>query len=471
MKYLYKITLITVCVLLFSSCNKWLDVKPEDRFTEEQVFANANGFSDAINGVYLDLSNNDLYGAQLSMTTLEILAQRYNISSVHSMEVVTRYSYGESAMQSRLNTIWTKMYYNIANVNRFIENLDTYSHNIKPETAALFRGEAHGLRAFLHFELLRMFGPVYNSADSTALSIPYYQRVSRQIEEVLPANKVMNKIIADLDTAQMLLADHDPIIKEGIVTNKEQNYLNYRNYRMNFYAVKGIEARVHLWRNRKDKALAAAKVVIAAQTKFPWITHERIMNDKANPDRIFSTENLFMIETPQLYNNYNSYFSFNVKDDAILAPTDVQLLNVYENNIADYRFTPMWINTGTGKSYRTFFKYADVEFSTTTYRFAVPILRISELYYIAAECEEDPTTALNYLNTVLRQRSLNNLGSQANLSTELAKEYRKEFYGEGQLWYYYKRTKQTSIPGANGNKTMSLSAYVFPLPLSETEPR
>jgi hypothetical protein len=60
------------------------------------------------------------------------------------------------------------------------------------------------------------------------------------------------------------------------------------------------------------------------------------------------------------------------------------------------------------------------------------------------------------------------------MATEIQKEYQKEFWGEGQLFFYYKRTNKTSIPSAisgTANVTMTAAKYVVPLPLSETTPR
>src|SRR5262249_49143919 len=134
---------------------------------------------------------------------------------------------------------------------------------------------------------------------------------------------------------------------------------------------------------------------------------------------------------------------------------------------------PSWVfPAATSKNYRTFYRFADVANSNTAFRYMVPLLRMSEMYYIAAECAPDNVTAFSYLNTVRNNRGLVSLATTANLQTEIKKEYNKEFYGEGQLFYYYKRTKTTSIPNGSatsGNVTMDKTKYVLPLPQSETD--
>ncbi len=58
--------LILVIPLLLSSCESWLDVKPNDRISEEATFSTPRGFELALNGVYVDLNKTSLYGQALT---------------------------------------------------------------------------------------------------------------------------------------------------------------------------------------------------------------------------------------------------------------------------------------------------------------------------------------------------------------------------------------------------------------------
>jgi hypothetical protein len=60
------------------------------------------------------------------------------------------------------------------------------------------------------------------------------------------------------------------------------------------------------------------------------------------------------------------------------------------------------------------------------------------MYYIAAEAQTDKTLAFGYLNTVRKNRGLLDLPLTAVIATEIRNEYKREFYGEGQLFFYYK---------------------------------
>ncbi|BAV09288.1 outer membrane protein, nutrient binding [Filimonas lacunae] len=459
---------------MFSSCKKWLSVQPEDQFTQDQIFTSTTGTQQALNAIYLQMGDNKLYGAYMTMVFPEILAQQYNIiASSHTLGPITTYTYVDEKSVIFTEAIWTKAFAAIAGVNNFLNGI-TVNHVLTAEQDSVLRGEAYGLRAYLHLDMLRLFGPVYASADSTALSIPYYRNISTNFNPYLPANKVMDSIEADLAEAARLLKN-DPVIVWGKGGNPAANsdpFFQNRNYRMNYYAVKALQARTYMYRGNKTGAYDAANEVITnAQAKFPWITTTALTNDKDNPDRIFSSELLFALQSVNMYSNYNTYYAPSLTDANILAPTDARLKTTFEDNSNDFRYTYLWFYPSVGsKSYRTFYKYADVVKDTMRFRYMMPMIRISEMYYIAAECATDATTAINYLNTVRYNRNLVNLANTVTLRTELTKEYQKEFIGEGQLFFYYKRINRSTIP--NGTSTASITMtnakYTAVKPSSET---
>lgn len=72
------------------------------------------------------------------------------------------------------------------------------------------KGEALGLRAFLHFDLLRMFGPVYKEHPASK-AIPYRIAFDKDATPVLPASEVVDAILKDLNDAEKLLKESDPL--------------------------------------------------------------------------------------------------------------------------------------------------------------------------------------------------------------------------------------------------------------------
>lgn len=212
--------IIFIPICLFS-CSKWLDVIPADRIVEEQVFDTQTGFYSALNGVYLDLLNANLYGASLGPEFIEILAQQYNIRPAN-VEYTTaiNHQYTNDFPKRKLQGIWDASYKSILNCNLILKNADEQTGILQKNASDIIKGETHALRAFLHFDLFRLFGPVYknNPAD---LSIPYMDKVGVSSNPLLPANTLLEEVLNDLTIAEGLLLESDPIIETGPLTSVE----------------------------------------------------------------------------------------------------------------------------------------------------------------------------------------------------------------------------------------------------------
>jgi len=473
-KYFYY---ILYCSIGLSSCKKFLDVQPEDRFLSEQVFSNEASVNSALNGIYLNMAKPDLYGGRLSMRDLELMAQYYNSASINYRSF-TSYSYSDPDMQTVFSNVWQSAYRVILNTNSFITQLGKTQGVMDNTRKDILTGEAYAIRAYLHFDLLRLFGPVYSS-DCLNKAIPYLSAPTDQIQPILPANMLIDSVLKDLNRAAVLL-QNDPVRTQGLVvqigSDPLSDFYRMRNRRFNYYAVMAIKARVLLYRGNKPGALTVARAVINEGGKyFPWSPEAVSQPNIANPDRNFSSEVLLGFYNPDMYNQQRDFFAAPLQNGVILAPITERLEEIYERLSNDYRYRVNWRDGGSaGKTYKTFVKYEDVVDPAMPFRNFQSLLRLSELYYIVAECELNKTLALSALNTVRTNRGLPNLGSTADVMTELYKEYRKEFWGEGQTFFFFKRMARTSIPSGNTNGiniSMDAAKYVVPLPLIETQNR
>ena len=64
----------------------------------------------------------------------------------------------------------------------------------------------------------------------------------------------------------------------------------------------------------------------------------------------------------------------------------------------------------------------------------IPLLKIGEMYLIAAEASGD----ISYLNTMRKYRGYVSDESAENFDKLLIGEYQRELFAEGQLFYFYK---------------------------------
>jgi hypothetical protein len=163
---------IYLCLLpllgAFSACEKWLDVKPADKFLEDQVFSSPIRVYQALNSNYLLMAKSNLYGATLTSVVPEILAQSYNVSTIAtgqgaSYSSTNQYSYG---ILPTVTNLWGDAYKVIGSANSFLQNMDKYKGVVTAWEDSLLRGEAIAIRAYVHFDLLRLYGPIYSTADS-----------------------------------------------------------------------------------------------------------------------------------------------------------------------------------------------------------------------------------------------------------------------------------------------------------------
>lgn len=471
-----KITIYSILFICtsFTACNKFLDVKPVDKILETSVFSDEKSTKMALNGLYIRLAKPQLYGAKMTMQTVDIMGQYYNITAAHNYKQLFDYKFNDQQVQSEFEIIWSSAYANILNINNFIQQLENSSFSMDPTKKDIMLGEAKGLRAFLHFDVLRLFGPIMSqNADKEA--IPYVRTASSKTEKLLPANEIIVNILADIEEAQVLL-NNDPIRSNAVndaSTSDKDPFFSMRNRRMNYFAVLALKARVELYAGNKDAAYQTAKSILPAiDGFFKWTEPTTIISNPNNPDHLFSPEILFGVPNDQMYSQYDQLFNPILTPENILTPALNALENIFEKNMNDYR-AYAWAIPNIGNYGRVFVKYRDVQNKSIPFRYLQPLLRKSELYLILAETAIDDQEALGYINSLRNNRGLQNLQTISNRQQAIDVEFRKEFYGEGQLFFYNKRLAKTSVPNpANtSTKAIALSAYVVPLPLSETNNR
>nr|WP_121269246.1 RagB/SusD family nutrient uptake outer membrane protein [Pedobacter schmidteae] len=466
------ILLLLVLISGNFSCKKFLDVKPKSQIREEQLFEKEKGFLDALSGIYTLMARRDLYGDNLTMSFLDLLAQRYKAGTAASPYWdAVHYNYEADVtgirVKTTIRTIWLSAYAGIANANNILGYIDDRKNLFVGDNYNLIKGEALGLRAFLHFDLLRMFGPMM-SINSTSPAIPYRKVLSKDAQPLMPANEVMKAIIDDLLQAEALLKN-DPIVSGATSDYYDFNVEN-RKFRMNLLAVQGTLARAYLYNNQPNEAYTYAKKVIASG-KFTFVTSEDISLGNACTDRTFRNEQLFSLQISNMKPYTDAYFSdfSSTYEQTPLNNDDLVINALFENSSTDYRRQYLWTSVSGKLRNVKYLQFESIVGNCNWPKNVVPLLRISEMYYIASECAPDISESADLLNEVLSHRGLDPLlgvNNKTVLQQGLTKEYQKEFFSEGQLFYYYKRNKFTTIPGSS--IVADSKVYVLPVPEDET---
>lgn len=467
-----------VCCL--SGCGKWLDVKPYDEMAEGDLLSTENGFIRLLNGIYIEMNRDMLYGGALSVEMIEIMGGAYSIGTSNAVwgnfSDLAKYKYGTDYWRARFSETWNKTYSLVLNCNLLLENIDGKKSLFSGDNYSIIKGEALALRAMLHFDMLRIFGPVY-SRNPESLSIPYYTAYTTVPENLLPASDVASKIVNDLREARILLSS-DPVITEGVrmqgPADGSSNFLYYRNIRLNYYAVTALLARASLYFGDKNTAFSCANEVIGSlnQGIFSFVDRSLVTGSPEDPDRIFSSEVIFALSHArrnELFKNY--YDPSRVPNYVFRMDSDMFSRLIFGGSQSggsqdDYRCRVNWIiATGTN---RYFYKYSDMVDVGNIRNTMIPMVRMGEMYLIAAEsCSETLADGLSYVNLLRSNRGVSAL---PELTPELLQyEYIRELYGEGQLFFMYKRMFSPVLTSVNPSKNPQPSDELFVVPLPDTE--
>lgn len=451
-----------------ASCKKWLDVKPKSQIESGVNFQDEQGFRDALTGVYVNMSSAKLYGQEMSFGFMDVLGLQYSqyISSQRYFNTVD-YDYRFPEAVNRIREIWKGMYFSIVNVNNLLDHLaKADSTMFTGPNYRIIKGEAYALRAFHHFDLLRVFSPAPASpGGNDAISVPWRDRIVNGNVPQTKVSEILVKIINDLEIASEQLRTVDPIVPGSSTPVTTTGFLRDRHYRLNYFAVRALMARVYLYAGNHAKALECATEVITSGKYTPVIPGNASYGDKT-----FSPEVIFNIFNNNLNTVYTSTFAVVPGFSSGMTKNQATWNTVFETSTIGALDIRYMYQTALTNGVRTIEKLNPAANNLASFR--MPLIRLHEMYLIAAEATKatDTETAIGYLNTARRNRSLPALQltlDATQVQAEIFKEYQKEFICEGQLFYYYKRTNAatiefTTVPGGP-------DVYLVPMPDDEIE--
>lgn len=438
-------------MLLMSGCN-WLEVSPSNEVNEKNL-----DLRNALNGIYLKLSSTSLYGSNLSYGFIEVLAQRYlpkRMNNTSSYYKASKFLYDDADVKSIISNIWSNAYNGVASCNHLIHLVTESTPEDFQEREMeqkMIHGEALALRALFHFDILRMFAPSMMVDDSKKY-IPYVDEYPVITTTYYSNTEILEKIKKDLLEARKLVAvcdvEQNPqwmvtsyrMFADGITgVLPDDVFFAYRGYRMNYYAITALLARVYLWEKDYKQAYDMANEVIEAAADgrkfFGFVEDSKLENDMKDSENI-----IFTASRTTLQDEYKPYTLDDSQTMFLFKKSDI----FDEGSDEDKRgkVSMLGMSSKYGEEYSR--KYL-LEKGETGYDM-IPILRLSEMYYIAAEYNAQINKfaeAKELLTTVRQKRGIMttsiNFESIDGFYTELIREVRKEQLGEGQLYFLYKR--------------------------------
>ncbi|MCM1177455.1 MAG: RagB/SusD family nutrient uptake outer membrane protein [Bacteroidales bacterium] len=489
------IYIIMVVAATLCSCNKWLDITPEDTTTEKQLFSDAGGYHAALNGLYQTMSASSLYGENLTWGYLSALSQYYDNSSVGNTKKFSyteQYEYSSNEVKAFGEQIWQAAYNLIANANNLLAHLDKEDLSIFPSREKgevdMIRGEALAIRAFLHFDMLRLFA-VAPSVERNAKAIPYITEYPAIFSERKTVSEVLACIESDLIESQSLLAEIDTT-SVGIdwmdatgnrftVSNSSKDYfLTGRGVRMNYVGVSALLARVYAYDGELEKAYTIAKELcdkyVTGDGLDSWYSFTGGFSDSDTegfrPHKLID-ELLVCFYNENLSVNYSTAVNKTLRDNYYALKN---LSGIFSDN-DDIRQKKLIssIDLDTKVSLK-YYERSGNGITVGIENRLLPIMRISELYFIMAEYlagEGRMDEAADLLNTLrIKRGCMGNPVSKESTFDEFMErlnlEVWRENVAEGQYFFHCKRLNARRISN-NGVYVPMEGKYTMVIPDSE----
>jgi len=459
---IYKVLLVIIFITT-SSCNKWLDVKPQDGLVRQDFWKTKEQLESAVIGVYVTLVENTVVNQLFKWG--ELRADLVKIAPSPGKPSVDERAFAEGNILSTNSLAdWSNIYRVINNCNLVIDYGPTVRDvdpTLKLEELNNKLAEVRTIRALLYFYLLRTYGEVPLqlqgvSEDTQVVALPKSSEA-----------QIFEQIIADLKFAEEnALTDYgNPQFNRGRITK---------------YAVYALEADVYLWMDKYveaneacDKIISSGKFIL--EPGIPGQFYQNLYETGNSYETIFAFQ--YSLERP------NPFWGMFIAAAKPFMASASGLENLFPSNPNDPTIQDL---RAGGVSYREFdlsvWKYNGLDFEESkpasesianfiVYRYAdVLLMKAEALAWIGGRGQE----ALDLINQVrVRASALDksgqvpDLNSSSSVADYVFAERGREFAFEGKRWFdilrYAKRNNY-----ANMETLVSLGTVNIPSNLQQS---
>lgn len=161
-----------ICLWAAPACN-YLDVVPEDRATEEDAFKDVQALKRYLYGCYsaIPIPHHCVQSADLYTADEVIHAPTHEVFNVFLTGQYTTSEAGSSQQNIHNILTWRTIPQAIQNCYLLLENVDKVP-GVTPEDVRFYTGQAHFLIAYLHYLMLRQYGPIILQEGKAPLTLP-----------------------------------------------------------------------------------------------------------------------------------------------------------------------------------------------------------------------------------------------------------------------------------------------------------
>jgi hypothetical protein len=368
------------------------------------------------------------------------MADNTFVETRNSGRYLSQFGYTVPITDGVTQSMWSNSYTGILDCNQIIDAAVT--------GAAAIKAQAYAIRALIYFKLVTIWATSYTT-DSSALGVPL---VLHYDVTALPGRSsvgtVYNQIVSDLKTAFATAPDYS----NSVTLSK--------------YAIEGLLARVYMYMGDYNDALTSALDVIN-NGPFTLVPASSFLSFWANPAiHTDAVEVMFEEDCDAINNNgYDDLGAIYINGYQDIY-CSAQLAALFDSTDVRYGLLIPG-QTKSGANAYLVNKYPNAQNSD---RDNPKVIRVAEVYLIAAECENrlgDDGDAKTLVNDVAMARDpafggYTDLGP--TLLADIIQERRKELAFEGDRLYDMNRLGLTIVRGSNPGSVPLGDGITIPYP-------
>ncbi|MCI5082639.1 MAG: RagB/SusD family nutrient uptake outer membrane protein [Saprospiraceae bacterium] len=173
------------------ACSNLLEEDPQTFYNEDQVFSSEEGLESAINGLYSQVFSGAYYGSAWHGLLMPVSGKFFSSQNAN----LDANSLNTTPSNVWLVRMWPQMYAAVNTANVIINNLENTESEF--ENRDIILGQAYFVRAWVYFDLVRLFGGVPLRTLPTTASDLDLPRASKE--------EVYALIIEDFERSKALL--------------------------------------------------------------------------------------------------------------------------------------------------------------------------------------------------------------------------------------------------------------------------
>lgn len=414
-----KYIVMGVLACMATSCgNDWLDVEPSTKVPSATAISTLSDVEYSLNGIYNVMRKTDYYSGRMIYYG-DVTSD--DAQSIKTGKRTYDYYVLDYTKESGPTSHWSYSYELIQNCNIILSQIDKIE--LKEDEKSSFnnlKGQTLAIRGFALFELTRFFGYPYAKDKGASLGVPIVTEISTT-EDKPSRNTVAEcyvQIIKDL--------------KEGSDLMSEK----FNKGKMNKWAGMQLLSRAYLYSEDNAKALETAEAAItgAEKNKYHlWSNKEYATiwgTDFAAADPGEVLFELVNLAVDGVGKENVAYLCWQGGyDDYCLTSSFYELMQEDPDDVRNKAYTVV------SKTKRAYVAKFQPQTGEVTENANIPVLRLSELYLIAAEAAVkagNNDKAVKYLDAIVKRANPTKTVQGKTITLDdVLMERRKELFGEG----------------------------------------